>query len=331
MDQIEIGIFGNVFLTGGTGLLGSELVHQLLTSKECKKIVCLVRDLTPKSRFFSEKMNEKVILIQGDLRDQNLLDRVLNEYEINTIFHLAAQTLVGQANLRPVDTLDVNIRGTWGLLEAARMNSKFIKAILIASSDKAYGNLKGERYDENFPLAGEHPYDVSKSCMDLICQMFAKTYGMPIGITRCGNFFGPGDLNESRIFPSTILSILKNESPQIRSDGKYIRDYIFVSDGASAYRTLARKLIQNPEKLKGEAFNFSYELKLTVLEVVNSILKAAGSSLKPTILNQAQHEIPVQSLDSTKAIKFLNWKPDFGFEEGVKRTVQWYQREFKNE
>ena len=325
----KIGTFGNVFITGGTGLLGSELVHQLIRSKEYKSIVCLVRDSLPKSRFFSEKMNEKVILIQGDLRDQNLLDRVLNEYEINTIFHLAAQTIVGQANLRPTETLDVNIRGTWALLEAARLNAKHLKGILIASSDKAYGNLKGEKYDESFPLAGEHPYDVSKSCMDLICQSFAKTYQMNISITRCGNFFGPGDLNESRIFPSTILSVLNGEAPQIRSDGKYIRDYIFVSDGASAYRTLARKLIENPEKFRGEAFNFSYELKLTVLEVVETILKVMNSGMKPVVLNQSKHEIPVQSLDSSKAIRLLNWKPDFGFEEGVKRTVEWYQHEFK--
>lgn len=331
MDQIKSAVFGNVFVTGGTGLLGSELVAQLLTSGECRNIVCLVRDSTPKSRFYTEKMGEKVTVIRGDLRDQELLDRVLNEYEINTVFHLAAQTIVGHANNRPTETLDVNIRGTWALLEAARMNSKNLRGILIASSDKAYGNLKGDKYDESFPLAGEHPYDVSKSCMDLICQMYAKTYGMNLGITRCGNFFGPGDLNESRIFPSTILSVLRGESPQIRSDGKYIRDYIYVADGASAYRTLARKLVQNPEKLRGEAFNFSYELKLTVLEVVETILKVMNSKLKPTILNQSKHEIPVQSLNSSKAIKLLNWKPDFGFEDGVKRTVDWYREWYQNE
>lgn len=323
------GIFGNVFVSGGTGLLGSELVSQLLASGECRNIVCLVRDLLPKSRFFTEKMNERVTVVHGDLRDETLIDRVLNEYEIHTVFHLAAQTIVGHANNRPTETLDVNIRGSWALLEACRMNTKTVRTILIASSDKAYGNLKGEKYDESFPLAGEHPYDVSKSCMDLICQMYAKTYGLNIGITRCGNFFGPGDLNESRIFPSTILSILRGEAPQIRSDGKAIRDYIYVQDGASAYRTLARKLSAEPEKFRGEAFNFSYELKLTVLEVVETILKVTGSKLKPVILNEAKHEIPVQSLDSSKAIKLLNWKPDFGFEEGVRKTVAWYQHEFK--
>ena len=330
MGKLKLKIFGNVFVTGGTGLLGSELVHQLLQSGECAKIVCLVRDFVPRSRFYTEKMNEKVVIIHGDLRDEPLLDRALNEYEINTIFHLAAQTIVGHANLRPTETLDVNIRGSWALLEAARNNSKSVKTLLIASSDKAYGNLRGEKYDETYPLAGEHPYDVSKSCMDLICQMYAKTYGMNIGITRCGNFFGPGDLNESRIFPSTILSALKNEPVLIRSNGKFIRDYIYVADGASAYRALARKMVQS-DQFKGEAFNFSYELKLTVLDVVNTILKTMGSKVLPEILNESRHEIPVQALDSSKAIKLLNWKPDYGFEEGVKKTVAWYRTEFKNE
>ena len=321
-------IFGNVFITGATGLLGSELLSQILENKEANRIVCLVRDIVPSSRFFTEKFNEKIVLIQGDLRDQDLIDRVLNEYEINTVFHLAAQTIVGHANLRPTETLDVNIRGTWALMEACRLNQKNIKTILFASSDKAYGNLNGERYDESFPLAGQHPYDVSKSCADLICQMYAKTYHTPVAITRCGNFFGPGDLNENRIFPSTILSVMKNERPQIRSNGLFIRDYIFVNDGAAAYRTLAKKMIESPEKFTGEAFNFSYELKLTVIDVVNTILKQMDSKLTPEILNQSSHEIPVQALNSAKAIKLLNWKPLFGFEEGVKKTVEWYKSNY---
>jgi len=323
--NVKNNIFGNVFITGATGLLGSELLSQLIENHEASRIVCLVRDSVPSSRFYTENLSKKIVVIQGDLRDQSLLDRVLNEYEINTVFHLAAQTIVGHANLRPTETLDVNIRGTWALLEACRLNSKHIKTILFASSDKAYGNLHGERYNESSPLAGEHPYDVSKSCSDLIAQMYAKTYKTPVAITRCGNFFGPGDLNESRIFPSTILSVMKNERPQIRSNGLFVRDYIFVSDGAAAYRTLAKKMVESPEKLIGEAFNFSYELKLTVLDVVNTILKKMGSKLTPEILNQANHEIPVQALDSTKAIQLLHWKPLFGFEEGVKKTIDWYK------
>ena len=318
-------VFGATLVTGATGLLGSELINQLLEKNECSKLICLVRDFLPVSRFFQDQMHEKVILVRGDIRNQELLDRVMNEYEINTIFHLAAQTIVGQANNRPTETLDVNIRGTWSLLEAARLNSKYVRTILFASSDKAYGDLDGERYNETFPLQGKHPYDVSKSCADLICQTFAKTYDMNIGITRCGNFFGPGDLNESRIFPSVILSALKGESPIVRSDGKFIRDYIFVPDGASAYRTLAKKM-QSGE-FKGEAFNFSYELKLSVLDIVNAVLKHMDSNLEPTILNQASNEIPVQALDSSKAIELLQWKPDYGFDEGVKATISWYKQQ----
>jgi CDP-glucose 4,6-dehydratase len=317
-------VFGNIFVTGATGLLGSELVDQLLKQKEGSKIVCLVRDEIPQSRFYQERMNEKLVVIKGDLRDQNLLDRVLNEYEINTVFHLAAQTLVGQANSRPTETLDVNIRGTWSLLEAIRLNSKTVRTTVIASSDKAYGDLNGERYDESFPLAGKHPYDVSKSCTDLISHSYAHTYGLNIAITRCGNFFGPGDLNESRIFPTAITAFLKNEAPVIRSDGKFIRDYIYVGDGAAAYRTLARQMTDG--KHRGQAFNFSYGLRLTVLDVVAHIAKVMGVKIPPKVLGEAKNEIPVQCLDSAKAQKLLNWAPELGFEKGIELTVAWYKQ-----
>lgn len=321
-------LLGTCFVSGGTGLLGSELVQQLVESGDATRVVALVRDFVPQSRFFTEGWDKRVVVVRGDIREEALLDRVFNEYEVNTVFHLAAQTIVGQANLRPADTLDVNIRGTWALLEAIRNNSKHVKATLIASSDKAYGDLKGERYTEDFPLQGKHPYDVSKSCADLICQAYAHTYKLNICITRCGNFFGPGDLNLSRIFPSAILSILKNEAPVIRSDGKFIRDYIFVSDGAAAYRTLARRMAEN-SSLAGEAFNFSYGLRLSALDVVNSISRAMNFKGQPTVLSQAFNEIPVQCLDSSKAVKFLNWVPEFGFEEGVTRTVAWYRDRFE--
>ncbi len=323
-------VFGNLLITGATGFLGSELLAQVLDSGEADRVVCLVRDRIPKSRFFTDGMCERVVVVSGDLRDQELIDRVMNEYDINTVFHLAAQTIVGQANSRPTETLDVNIRGTWALLEACRMNSKNLRAVVFASSDKAYGVLDGEKYDEAFPLAGRFPYDVSKSCSDLICQMYANTYGLPISITRCGNFFGPGDLNTSRIFPSTILSVLRGERPLIRSDGMYIRDYIFISDGAAAYRELAKRLISAQKDLAGEAFNFSYELKLTVVDVVRTILREMGSNLEPIILNEANHEIPIQALDSKKAMKYLNWAPAYGFEQGVRITADWYKERFSD-
>ena len=320
-------LLGTTFVTGGTGLLGSEIVKQLLESKDTEKIVCLVRDELPGSRFFREKLDERVIVVRGDIRDESLLDRILNEYEVQTVFHLAAQTIVGQANNRPVETLDVNIRGTWSLLEACRNNRRTVKAVLFASSDKAYGDLKGEKYTEDFPLAGRHPYDVSKSCADLIVQSYAHSYGMNICVTRCGNFFGPGDLNENRIFPSTILALLRNTSPVIRSDGKPIRDYIFVKDGASAYRRLARTMYQ--QDLRGECFNFSYGLRLTVTELVELISKKMDSNIKATYLNEAKNEIQIQTLDSSKAIRLLDWTPDYGLAEGVEETIAWYRENFK--
>ena len=284
-------IFGNTFVTGATGLLGGELVQQLLSSDETSKLVCLVRDNVPQCRFFQEKMNDRTVIVSGDIRDSGLLKRILNEYEINTIFHLAAQTLVGQANNRPTETLDVNVRGTWGLLEASRFTNT-VRCIVVASSDKAYGNLYGEKYDESFPLQGDHPYDVSKSCADLITQAFANTYKLNVSLTRCGNFFGPGDLNESRLFPHVIVSLLKGIAPTIRSDGTFIRDYIYVGDGALAYRTLARRMAC--EALQGQAFNFSYGLRLSVLDVVERIASALNSQIKPIVLGQASNEIPVQ-------------------------------------
>lgn len=321
--------FGNCFVTGATGLLGSELVRQLLDLGEAKQVVCLVRDGLPRSRFYSLGLDKRVVTVRGDLLDQALLTRVMNEYDIETVFHLGAQTLVGHANRSPAETLDVNIRGTWQLLEAARLNSSHVKTVLFASSDKAYGDLDGERYTESFPLAGKHPYDVSKSCADLIAQTYAHTYGLNIGITRCGNFFGPGDLNLSRIFPSTVLAVLEGRAPEIRSDGTPIRDYIYIEDGASAYRALAGHIQKG--SFRGEAFNFSYGLRLSVLQVVEKILEVMNSPLKPRVLNEASNEIKVQALDSAKAMKLLNWKPEWGFEEGIRRTVEWYTEYFRTE
>jgi len=309
-------------VTGATGLLGAELVDQLLNEPEPRRIVCLVRDGVPASRFYTEGMDQRVIVVRGDVRDENLLTRIINEYDVGTVFHLAAQTLVETALPCPAETLDVNVRGTWAVLEAVRRVPGKVKATIVASSDKAYGSLTTPEYDESNPLAGVFPYDVSKSCADLIAQSYAKTYQLNVAITRCGNFFGPGDLNESRIFPGTIHSFLRNERPIIRSDGKFVRDYIYISDAAAAYRTLARYV--ETKGCPGEAFNFSYGLKLTVLQIVETIRRSMGSSLQPVIENRIKHEIPVQSLSNRKATSVLGWKPEIGFEDGVKRTIAWY-------
>ena len=324
-----------VFITGSTGLLGSHLTRILC--EQGAEVISLVRDHLPRSLFYSREpgwsLDERVATVRGSVEDYDLLERTLNEYEVDTVFHLAAQTIVGAANRNPVATFKANIAGTWNVLEAARVHQKNIKRVLIASSDKAYGNLDGEFYDETFPLAGEHPYDVSKSCADLISHTYFKTYGLPVAVTRCGNFFGPGDLNFNRIIPGTIRDALLNKGPVIRSNGKFIRDYIYAVDGAHAYLTLAELMEEDPATRKiqfaGEAFNFSYGLRLSVLDVVEKVLATLGrSDLKPIILNEANHEIPVQSLDSTKAKKLLGWKPQFGFDEGLKLTVDWYSQFF---
>jgi CDP-glucose 4,6-dehydratase len=315
----------NVFITGGTGLLGSHLTRLLVS--QGANVVALVRDSVPRSLFYDASpewdLQNKVTVVRGEIEDYPLIERIINEYEIESVFHLAAQTIVGTANRNPMATFHANVGGTWNVLEACRVHQKKIKRVLIASSDKAYGNLKGEAYNESFPLQGEHPYDVSKSCADLIARSYFVTYGLPVGVTRCGNFFGPGDLNFSRIIPGTVRDVLQGRAPVIRSDGTFIRDYIFAEDGARAYLTLAEAMVDG--KFSGEAFNFSYGLRLTVKEVVDSVLKVMGkSNLKPEIRNEASHEIPVQCLDSTKAKNLLKWKPHFGFEEGLKQTVQWY-------
>lgn len=314
-----------VFVTGATGLVGGWLVRRLLETGA--EVVCLVRDWVPQSELARVRLIEQVKIVRGDVRDQELLERVLGEYEIQTVFHLAAQTTVGVANRNPVSTLDVNIRGTWALLEACR-RSPMVKQIVIASSDKAYGDQKALPYTEEAPLQGMHPYDVSKSCADLIGQTYAKTYGLPVCITRCGNFYGGGDLNWNRIVPGTIRSILRGERPVIRSDGQYVRDYFYVEDGAAAYMLLAEQLAARPD-LRGEAFNFSNELRITVLELVQRILNMMGSNLKPDVRNEASNEIRSQYLAATKARQMLSWSPSFSLEAGLQATIRWYEQYFQ--
>jgi CDP-glucose 4,6-dehydratase len=313
------------FVTGGTGLVGSWLVRRLVEAGA--DVVCLVRDWVPQSELVRTHLLEKVKVVRGDIRDQALLERILGEFEIDTVIHLAAQTIVTIANRNPVSTFETNIGGTWNLLEACRRSPK-VKQIVVASSDKAYGDQIDLPYNENTPLQGQHPYDVSKSCTDLISHTYAVSYGLPVVITRCGNFYGGGDLNWNRIVPGTIRSIHHGQAPVIRSDGQYIRDYFYVEDGAAAYMLLAQKLAENPE-LKGEAFNFSNELQITVSDLVESILHQMGSKLKPMILNETSNEIRHQYLSAEKARKLLNWSPLFTIEKGLELTIKWYQDFFE--
>ena len=308
-------------VTGGTGLVGSWLVRRLVENGA--DVVCLVRDWVPQSELVISHQIEKVKTVRGDVREQSVLERVLGEYEIDTVIHLAAQTIVTIANRNPVSTFETNIRGTWCLLEACRRSPR-VKQVVVASSDKAYGDQETMPYSEEMPLQGRHPYDVSKSCADLIAQTYAETYQLPVVISRCGNFFGGGDLNWNRIIPGTIRSVLRRLRPVIRSDGKYIRDYFYVEDGAVAYMLLAEKLAEKPE-LGGHAFNFSYENQIDVLGIVQKILKLMDSNLEPEILNQAPNEILHQYLSAAKARQMLAWRPQFSIEEGLLKTISWYR------
>jgi len=312
-----------VFVTGATGLVGGWLVRRLAALGA--EVVCLVRDWVPQSELARAGLLEQVKVVRGDVRDQALLERALGEYEIDTVFHLAAQTIVGIANRNPISTFESNIAGTWALLEACR-RSPTVKQIVLASSDKAYGDHANLPYSEDTPLQGRHPYDVSKSCADLIGQSYAVTYGLPVAITRCGNFYGGGDLNWNRIVPGTIRSVLRGQRPVIRSDGSYIRDYFYVEDGAAAYILLAERLAADPA-LRGQAFNFSNEIQVTVLELAQRILALMESGLEPEIRGEASNEILHQYLSAERARRDLGWRPLFTLDEGLRATIAWY-REF---
>jgi CDP-glucose 4,6-dehydratase len=308
-------------VTGATGLVGGWLVRRLLEAGA--EVTCLVRDWVPQSDMVRSGLVERVKLVRGDVCDQALLERALGEHEVATVFHLAAQTIVGIANRNPVSTFQTNIQGTWALLEACR-RSPTVKGVILASSDKAYGDQEKLPYDEDTPLQGRHPYDVSKSCADLIASTYAVSYGLPVAITRCGNFYGGGDLNWNRIVPGTIRSALRGQRPVIRSDGRYVRDYFYVEDGANAYMVLAEALAARPE-LAGAAFNFSNELQVTVLDLVAAVLRLMHSDLVPDVRNEASNEIVHQYLSAAKARRELHWSPLYSLEEGLRRTIGWYR------
>jgi CDP-glucose 4,6-dehydratase len=312
----------NVFVTGAAGLLGSWLTEALI--ERGANVTCLLRDWVPDSRLVSSGLCNRSNIVRGELEDIALLTRVQNEYEIDTVFHLGAQTIVGTASRSALSTLESNIRGTWNLLEACKTCSRLVKRIVIASSDKAYGAHDQLPYTEDMPLQGRFPYDVSKSCADLIAFSYFHTYRLPVVITRCGNLFGGGDLNYNRLIPGTIRSVLRGEAPVIRSDGSFVRDYFYVRDAVEAYLLLAEKLSE--EQIAGQAFNFGNETPLSVMDVVRRILFSMGqTSLQPVILNEASHEIPRQYLDCSKAQRVLGWKPVFSVEQGLQETIAWYE------
>ena len=313
----------NVFVTGATGLLGSHLTAELLARGA--KPVCLVRDWAPDSEAATSGTLSKCRQVFGELEDYELVLRALNEFEIDTIFHLGAQTIVGTASRSPLSTFESNIKGTWTLLEAARLLMPRVERVIVASSDKAYGAHEKLPYQEDTPLIGRFPYDVSKSCADLISQAYYHSFRLPVAVTRCGNLYGGGDLNFNRLIPGTIRSALRDESPVIRSDGTFVRDYFFVTDAVDAYLQLAERV--PGEGFTGEAFNFGTETPLSVLDVANRILKVMGKDqLRLTILGQATNEIPRQYLDCTKARTLMNWRPKHDFDSSLGKTIDWYRK-----
>jgi CDP-glucose 4,6-dehydratase len=317
----------NVFVSGCTGFLGSWLVKDLVVKGA--NITGMIRDWVPKSNLILQGSLNNINTVRGDIHDYFLIERVLNEYEIDTVFHLAAQTIVSIANRNPMSTFETNIKGTWNILEACR-RTPTIKKVIVASSDKAYGEHEILPYMEDAPLKGTHPYDVSKSCADLIAYTYNNTYDLPVCITRCGNFYGGGDLNFNRIVPGTIRSVLLNERPLIRSDGSFIRDYIYIRDAVNAYLYLAEKM--DELDIHGEAFNFSNEIQLSVLELTYEILKLMGrEDLKPIVLNEVKGEIKHQYLSASKARNKLGWKPKYILEEGLIETIDWYKEFLKND
>ncbi|MBS0615247.1 MAG: GDP-mannose 4,6-dehydratase [Verrucomicrobia bacterium] len=316
-----------VLITGATGLVGSWLTKALIESQAY--VAILLRDHDPQSEFFRSGVSEKTSIVQGVLEDCQTLERAINDHEIDTVFHLGAQTIVGAAFRQPLATFEANIRGTYNLLEACRRQSSLVKRIVIASSDKAYGSSDVLPYTEEMPLNGRHPYDVSKSCGDLIALTYFNTYQLPLVIARCGNIFGGGDLNWSRLIPGTIRSFLNQEAPIIRSDGQFTRDYVYVEDAVHAYMLLGEHLIKS--SIQGEVFNFGPNQPYSVLQIVKAIQKCMGLDIDPVIANLAKGEIQHQSLDCSKARHVLNWNPQFSLEEGLVSTIQWYEHYFSKQ
>lgn len=315
----------NVLVTGAEGFLASWLSKALV--EEGANVIGMSMDRNPHSNHYLLGLDDHVTLVHGTVADIHSVERAMHEHEIDTCFHLGAQAIVSIANRYPLSTFESNIRGTWNVLEAAR-HSPLAQRIIVASSDKAYGSNRVLPYSEDTPLHGLHPYDVSKSCADLLAQTYFNTYKLPVCVSRCGNFYGGGDLNFSRIIPGTIRSLVMNERPVIRSDGKFTRDYIYIDDIVNAYLTLAENM--GRADVVGQAFNFGNNAPLSVLDVVNKIIAVSGKThLQPVINNAVRNEILEQTLFSRKATELLGWKAKWTFEDGIRETYAWYSRLFK--
>jgi CDP-glucose 4,6-dehydratase len=312
-----------VLVTGATGIVGSALSRRLLDAGA--RVVALVRDWDPQSELVRSGDIAKTSVVNGRLEDFDVVERAINEQEVDTVFHLGAQPIVTTAFRNPLATFESNIRGSYNLLEACRIHRDLVARVVVASSDKAYGDAPTLPYVEDMPVNGRHPYDVSKSCTDLLAMTYAHSYGMAVTIARCGNIYGAGDLNWSRIVPGTIRSLWRGERPTIRSNGLFTRDYIYVEDVVDAYLALAERA--DSDGVRGEAFNFSPEKPLTVLDITRLIQRLFGrEDLEPLIVNQARAEIKDQYLDSSKARARLQWQPRWSLETGLTETIAWYRK-----
>jgi CDP-glucose 4,6-dehydratase len=311
-----------VLVTGALGFLGGHLA-KTLAHKQAKVwgLDCL---RPPAKHPLLSKEDFKLIkTVKADVRDLGAILKLLRKNKIEVIFHLAAQSWVGICLEKPLEGFKTNIEGAWNILEAARQTPG-VKSIVVASSDKAYGAHPMLPYTEDFALLAHHPYDVSKACADLLAVAYAKTYQTPAAVTRCGNIYGPGDLNFSRIVPEAIRCALKGRKLVIRSDGKFTRDYVFIKDIVKAYLLLGQKIYQGHGS--GEAFNFSNEKPLSVLEIVKNIYRLTSQRPHFEVLNRASCEIKNQFLCSKKARKILGWKPETTLEQGLKETITWYRK-----
>jgi CDP-glucose 4,6-dehydratase len=311
-----------VLITGATGMVGSWLTRWLVESGAY--VVALVPDWDPQSELLRSGMVNRINVVNGRLEDYDAVERAINGHEVDSVFHLGAQTIVGTAHRAPRQTFESNIQGTWNVLEACRVTGSLVKRIVVASSDKAYGAQTVLPYTEETPLTGRAPYEVSKSCTDLISTSYAETYGLPVLIARCGNIYGGGDLNWSRIVPGTFRWLLRDEQPILRSDGTFLRDYLHVDDVVEAYLHLAD--FAHHKDLRGQGFNFSDETPMTVMEIYKACCAVTGHpDVEPEILDAAVGEIHDQYLDSTRARNLLGWEVSVGLEAGLERTFAWYK------
>lgn len=316
----------SVLITGLNGFLASHLAKRLVDFGA--NVTGLLFDASIESDFYNCSSRSHIKVIKGSICELNKTIQILNEFEIDTVFHLAAQTQVTKTYDDPLETFETNIRGTYLILEACRRyNPKLLKRVIVASSDKAYGSSEVLPYKEDHPLKAEFPYDVSKSCADLLSHSYHKTYQIPVGIVRSANIYGPGDYNFERLIPYCIRSFYFDERPKLRSDGSYLRNYIFIDDIVDGYLKLAENL--QSKRLFGEAFNFGTPDSFIVLYVVALIAKFMGKEdLKPVILNQANKEVVDQKLCYEKAFKYLQWAPKTPFIQGLEKTIESYKAHF---